>query len=70
MPATSPKGATSSLDAPWLSVSEQCLLLVLLGSSPLIKKTTFPNSNSIRNQADEETICACATYKSLLNYLS
>ena len=36
---------------------------------PSHQKPTFPNSNSTRNQVDEETICACATYKSLLNYL-
>ena len=79
MPATSPKGATSSIDAPWLSVSEQCLLLVLSFAPrsfspgtrvfPSPQKPKFPNSNSTRNQEDEETLCACATSKSLLNYL-
>jgi len=79
MPATSPKGATSSIDAPWLSVSEQCLLLVLSFAPrsfspgtrvfPSPQKPTFPNSNSTRDQVDEETLCASATSKSFLNYL-
>ena len=28
-----------------------------------------PNSNSTRNQVDEEPLCGCATSKSLFNYL-
>ena len=33
---------------------------------PLSSKTkTFPNSNSTRNQVDEEPLCECATSKSL-----
>ena len=28
-----------------------------------------PNSNSTRNQVDEEQLCGCATSKSLFNYL-
>ena len=28
-----------------------------------------PNSNSTRNQVDEEPLCVCATSKSLFNYL-
>ena len=32
-------------------------------SSP--QKQTFPNSNSTRNQVDEEPLCGCATSKSL-----
>ena len=32
-------------------------------SSP--QKPTFPNSNSTRNQVDEEPLCGCATCKSL-----
>ena len=29
------------------------------------QKPTFPNSNSTRNQVDEEPLCGCATCKSL-----
>ena len=32
---------------------------------PSPQKPTFPNSNSTRNQVDEETLCGCATSKSL-----
>ena len=32
---------------------------------PSPQKPAFPNSNSIRNQVDEEVLCACATSKSL-----
>ena len=31
----------------------------------LSSKTTFPNSNSTRNQVDEEPFCECATSESL-----
>ena len=34
-------------------------------SFPLSPKTTFPNSNSTRNQVGEEPLCGCATSKSL-----
>ena len=54
------------------------LLLVLSfvprGFSPSIpvfpspKKPAFPNSNSTRNQVDEEPLCGCATSKSLFNF--
>ena len=37
---------------------------------PSPQKPTFPNSNSTRNQVDEEPLCGCATSKSLLIYLS
>jgi len=36
---------------------------------PSPQKPTFPNSNSIRNQVDEETLRGCATSKSLFIYL-
>ena len=37
---------------------------------PSLQKPTFSNSNSTRNQVDEEALCGCATSKSLLiNYL-
>ena len=36
---------------------------------PSPKKPTFPNSNSTRNQVDEEPLCGCATCKSLSIYL-
>ena len=57
------------------------LLLVLsfalrgfsLGTSvfPSPQKPTFPNSNSTRNQVDEEPLCGCATgtSKSFFTYL-
>ena len=32
---------------------------------PSPQKPTFPNSNSTRNQADEEPLSGCATYKLL-----
>ena len=32
---------------------------------PFPQKPTFPNSNSTRNQVDEEPLCGCATSKSL-----
>ena len=36
---------------------------------PSPQKPTFPNSNSTRNQVDEEPLCGCATSKSLCIYL-
>ena len=33
---------------------------------PSPQKPRFPNSNSIRNQGDEEPLCGCATSESLL----
>ena len=33
------------------------------------QKPTFPNSNSTRNQVQEEPLCGCATSKSLFIYL-
>ena len=36
---------------------------------PSPQKTTFPNSNSTRNQVDEEPLYGCATSKSLFIYL-
>ena len=36
---------------------------------PSLQKPTFPNSNSTRNQVDEEPLCGCATCKSLFIYL-
>ena len=35
---------------------------------PSPQKPTFPNSNSTRNQVDEEPLCGCATCKSLFIY--
>ena len=32
---------------------------------PSPQKSTFPNSNSTRNQVEEEPLCGCATSKSL-----
>ena len=34
---------------------------------PSPQKPTFPNSNSTRNQVDEEPLCGCATLKSSFN---
>ena len=31
-----------------------------------LQKLTFPNSNSTKNQVDEEPLCGCATSKSSL----
>ena len=36
---------------------------------PSPQKPIFPNSNSTRNQVDEEPLCGCATSKSLFIYL-
>ena len=36
---------------------------------PSPQKPTFSNSNSTRNQVDEEPLCGCATCKSLFIYL-
>ena len=36
---------------------------------PSPQKPAFPNSNSTRNQVDEEPLCGCATSKSLFIYL-
>ena len=36
---------------------------------PSPQKPIFPNSNSTRNQVDEEPLCGCATCKSLFIYL-
>ena len=36
---------------------------------PSPQKPTFSNSNSTRNQVDEEPLCGCATSKSLFIYL-
>ena len=36
---------------------------------PSPQKPAFPNSNSTRNQVDEEPLCGCATFKSLFIYL-
>ena len=36
---------------------------------PSPQKPTFPNSNSTRNQVDEEPLCGCATSKYLFIYL-
>ena len=33
------------------------------------QKTTLPNSNSTRNQVDEEPLCGCPSSKSLFIYL-
>ena len=65
--------STPSIDA----ICGLNLLLVLSlaprGFSPGIpvfpspQKPTFPNSNSTRNQVDEEPLCGCAICKSLFN---
>ena len=35
---------------------------------PSPQKPAFPNSNSTRNQVDEEPLCGCPTSKSLFNF--
>ena len=51
------------------------LFLALRGFSlgtlvlPYSQKTTLPNSNSTRNQVDQEPLCGCPTSKSLFIYL-
>ena len=37
--------------------------------SPLLKNQHFQNSNSTRNQVEEEPLSGCATFKSLVIYL-
>ena len=68
-------GSNPGVDA----ICELSLLLVLSfaprGFSPATpvfpspQKPTFPNSNSTRNQVDEEPLCGCATSKSLYIFL-
>ena len=68
-------GSNSGVDA----ICGLSLLLVLSfaprGFSPATpvylspQKPTFPNSNSTRNQVNEEPLCGCATFKSLFIYL-
>ena len=44
----------------------------VIGSTPVFpspQQPAFPNSNSTRNQLDEEPLCGCATSKSLFIYL-
>ena len=36
---------------------------------PSPQKPTFPNSDSTRNQVNQEPLCGCATCKSLFIYL-
>ena len=68
-------GLTPGVDA----ICGLCLFLVLSfaprGFSPGTpvfpspQKPTFSNSNSTRNQVDEDPLCGCATCKSLFIYL-
>ena len=53
----------------WFSPLLREVFLGVLRFSPLLKKPTFPNSNSTRNQVNEEPLCGCATCKSLFIYL-
>ena len=53
----------------WFSPLLREVFLRVLRFSPFLKKPTFPNSNSTRNQVDEEPLCGCATSKSLFIYL-
>ena len=54
----------------WFSPLLREVFLRVLRFSPLPKKPAFPNSNSTRNQVDEEPLCGCATSKSLFNLLN
>ena len=64
-------GSTPGVDATCGLRLLLVLSLALRGFSPgnLVfpspQKPTFPNSNSTRNQVDEEPLCGCATSKSL-----
>ena len=53
----------------WFSPLLREVFLRVLRFSPLLKTPTFPNSNSTRNQLNEEPLCRCATSKSLFVYL-
>ena len=53
----------------WFSPLLREVFLRVLRFSPLLKTPTFPNSNSTRNQVNEEPLCRCATSKSLFVYL-
>ena len=70
----------NSLPLPFRTPTTQASLLLVLflaprGFSPGTpvflspQKPTFPNSNSTRNQVDEEPLCGCATCKSLFIHL-
>ena len=71
-------GESTRLPASNTSVDAICGLTLLLVLSlaprgfspsnpvfPSPQKPAFPNSNSTRNQVDEEPLCGCATCKSL-----
>ena len=70
------RGSNPDIDA----ILRLSLLLVLCptpkgfssGASvfPSPRKPTLPNSNSNRNQVDEEQLSFCATSKSLFNYFN
>ena len=53
----------------WFSSSLREVFLWVLWFSSLLKRPTLSNSNSTRNQIDEEPLCGCATSKSLFIYL-
>ena len=46
-----------------------CSVRLIFRLLPSPQKPTLPNSNSTRNQVDEEPLCGCATSKSLSIYL-
>ena len=50
----------------WFSHLLREVFFLVLRFSPLLKNQQFPNSNSTRNQVDEEPLCECATSKSLV----
>ena len=52
----------------WFSPFLREVFLQVLWFSPLLKPT-ISNSNSTRNQVDEEPLCGCATSKLLFIYL-
>ena len=53
----------------WFSPLLREVFLRVLWFYPSPQKPTFSNSNSTRNQVDEEPLCGCATCKSLFIYL-
>ena len=67
-------GSNPGINAMWVEFVVVSLLCSR-GFSPgtpvflSLKKQTFSNSNSTRNQVDEELLCRCSTSKSLNHYL-
>ena len=52
----------------FLSINEGSLIKMFRKTRLMAIQSTFPNSNSTRNQVDEEPLCGCAT--SLNHYIT